>query len=366
YLFHVVDEIERRDMPAEIALLPFIESAFNPQANSSARASGIWQFMPATGKYFDLQQNLFRDDRRDVLASTRAALDYLQRLHGMFGDWHLALAAYTWGEGNLQRAIKRNLQAGLPPDYLSLRMPVETQHYLPKLYAVRQLVQQPAAHGLTLTPIENHPYFVSVPIRRDMDVPLAARLAGLALDEFRALNPAMNKPDILAAGIPQILLPYENASQFVHNVSQHKGQLATWTAWVAPRTMRASEAAEAVDMSEAELRDVNRIPPRMLIKKGSTLLVARALAGSHDVSESVADNAMMHLAPDVPAKRRLSLKAGKNESVRTLARRYGASTHDVARWNKVGTKTKFKKGQAVVVYVTDKRGKSPGDARVAS
>jgi len=136
YLFHIVEELERRGMPTELALLPFIESAFNPQAMSSARASGMWQFMPSTGKYFDLKQNIFRDDRRDVLASTRAALEYLQKLHGMFGDWHLALAAYNWGEGSVQRAIARNQKAGLPTDYTSLRMPNETQYYVPKLQAV--------------------------------------------------------------------------------------------------------------------------------------------------------------------------------------------------------------------------------------
>ncbi|HRH29560.1 MAG TPA: transglycosylase SLT domain-containing protein, partial [Aquabacterium sp.] len=159
YLYHVVDEVERRQMPSELALLPFIESAFNPQAMSSARASGMWQFMPATGKDYELKQNPFRDDRRDLLASTRAALDYLQRLHRMFGDWHLALAAYNWGEGNVQRAIKRNISAGLPTDYLSLRMPDETRNYVPKLYAIRNIVAAPEALGLTLPVIENHPYF---------------------------------------------------------------------------------------------------------------------------------------------------------------------------------------------------------------
>ncbi|HIV73043.1 MAG TPA: transglycosylase SLT domain-containing protein, partial [Candidatus Aquabacterium excrementipullorum] len=159
YLFHVVEEVERRGMPTELALLPFIESAFNPQALSTARASGIWQFMPATGKDFELKQNLFRDDRRDVLASTRAAMDYLQRLYRQFGDWHLALAAYNWGEGNVQRAIARNTKAGLPTDYLSLNMPPETRNYVPKLHAVRNIVANPSSFGLALSPIENHPYF---------------------------------------------------------------------------------------------------------------------------------------------------------------------------------------------------------------
>lgn len=351
YLYHVVEEITRRKMPTELALLPFIESAFNPQAMSSARASGMWQFMPATGKDFELKQNLFRDDRRDVLASTRAALDYLQRLHRMFGDWHLALAAYNWGEGNVQKAIQRNQRQGLPTDYLSLNMPAETRHYVPKLHAVRNIVMQPERFGLALPPIENHPYFVSVPIQRDMDVALATRLAGLSADEFKALNPSQNKPVILAAGTPQLLLPYDNANLFVHNLSRHKGPLATWTAWQVPRTMRPSEAAKSVGMSEASLREVNHIPPKMLVKAGSTLLVPRSEHREQDVSERLADNAMMALAPDVPPLKRMVVKAGKRDTVASIARRYKVSAEQVAQWNRSQARATFARGQSVVVYV---------------
>ena len=170
YMFHIVEELDRRNMPTELALLPFIESAFNPQAISSARASGMWQFMAGTGRDYALKQNVFRDDRRDVLQSTRAALDYLQKLYGMFGDWQLALAAYNWGEGSEQRAIAKNQRAGLPTNYESLRMPAETQLYVPKLQAVKNIVARPAHFGLQLPQLLNHPYFLSVPIERDMDV----------------------------------------------------------------------------------------------------------------------------------------------------------------------------------------------------
>ena len=162
YLFHVVEELELRNMPTELALLPFIESAFNPQAVSSAKAAGMWQFMPATGKYFELKQNAFRDDRRDVLASTRAALDYLQKLYGMFGDWQLALAAYNWGEGSVARAIAKNKKAGLPTGYSDINMPMETRMYVPKLQAVKNIVTNPARYSSTLPLIENHPYFQTV------------------------------------------------------------------------------------------------------------------------------------------------------------------------------------------------------------
>ncbi|MBX9792802.1 MAG: transglycosylase SLT domain-containing protein [Burkholderiaceae bacterium] len=350
YLFHIVEELELRGMPTELALLPFIESAFNPQAMSSAKASGMWQFMPATGRDFDLKQNIFRDDRRDVLASTRAALDYLQRLHGQFGDWHLALAAYNWGEGSVQRAIARNEKAGLPTDYLSLKMPDETRNYVPKLQAVKNIVAAPGAFELTLPVLANHPYFLGVPIQRDIDVDLAARLAGMSLDEFQTLNPQMNKPVILAAGTPQVLLPYDNASAFVRKLSEHRAPLASWTAWVAPKTMRPADAARQVGMSEVQLRDVNRIPPKMLVKAGSTLLVPRSEQRHSDVAEHVADNATMELAPDVPPLRRVVLKAGKADTVASIARRYRVGAAQVAQWNAVGTGTRFKPGAAVVVY----------------
>ena len=173
-----------------------------------------------------------------MLDSTRAALDYLQRLYAMFGDWQLALAAYNWGEGSVQRAIARNQRRGLPTDYSSLKMPAETAYYVPKLQAVKNIIARPADFGLTLPPLSNHPYFLSVPIERDMDVALAVKLAGVPLSEFQSLNPQMNKPVILAAGTPQVLLPYDNANQFVRELPLHHGPLASWTAWVAPKTVR--------------------------------------------------------------------------------------------------------------------------------
>ncbi|TDF22515.1 lytic transglycosylase, partial [Delftia tsuruhatensis] len=232
YLFHIVEELERRNMPTELALLPYIESAFNPQAVSTAKAAGMWQFMPATGTYFDLKQNAFRDDRRDVLASTRAALDYLQKLYDMFGDWHLALAAYNWGEGSVGRAIKRNEKLGLPTGYTDLQMPAETRMYVPKLQAVKNIVANPDAFNTELPVIENHPYFQTVTITRDIDVELVAKLADVSTEDFKALNPSFRKPVIFAAGTPEILLPWDNAKVFRRNMQAFdEGQYASWTVW---------------------------------------------------------------------------------------------------------------------------------------
>jgi membrane-bound lytic murein transglycosylase D len=354
YLFHIVQEVEKRGMPTELALLPFIESAFNPQAISSAKASGMWQFIPSTGRHFELRQNIFRDDRRDVLASTDAALDYLQKLHAMFDDWHLALAAYNWGEGSVSRAIARNRKAGLPTDYLSLRMPAETRLYVPKLQAVKNLIAEPDAFGLTLPKLENHPYFLAVPIQRDIDTELVSQLSGLPMKEFRELNPSLNKPVILAAGTPQVLLPYDNANLFVHALNDYRGPLASWTAWVVPTTMQPAEAARRQGMTEAELREVNRVPPGMLVKAGSTLLVPRHPNRQDDVSATVADNATIQLARDGPTLRRSTVKARQGDSVASIATRYRVSAARVADWNQVSAGEKFRSGQSVVLYLPPK------------
>ena len=363
YLFHIVEELELRNMPTELALLPFIESAFNPQAVSSAKAAGMWQFMPATGKHFELKQNAFRDDRRDVLASTRAALDYLQKLHRMFGDWHLALAAYNWGEGSVGRAITKNRQAGLGTGYLDLAMPAETRQYVPKLQAVKNIVSAPQAFGSVLPLIENHPFFQSVSIERDIDVSLAAKLADVTVDDFKALNPSANRPVILAAGTPQILLPWDQAEVFQRNLRELKGgRLASWTVWTAPSTMRTADAAKKTGMAEVELRAVNNIPPNSVIAVGSTLVVTRGNRVEKDVSVEVADNGQIGLSPEI-LTRRTVVKVGKGESVGSLAKRYRLTAASVAEWNKVGAQASFAKGQQVVLYLPTKMAQASPQGR---
>lgn len=352
YMFHIVEELERRNMPTELALLPFIESAFNPQAVSTAKAAGMWQFIPSTGKHFSLKQNMFHDDRRDVLASTRAALDYLQKLYGMFGDWHLALAAYNWGEGSVGRAIAKNKKAGLPTTYSDLNMPAETRFYIPKLQAVKNIVADPEKLNARLPDIPNHPYFQQVPITRDIDVSLAAKLANVKVEDFKALNPAANKPVILASGTPQILLPWDNATVFEMGMESYKtsGQLATWTAWVAPKTMTPGEAAKIVGMKEADLRAINHVPPKMLVKMGSTLLVPRDQHKATDVSTQIAENAQLSLTPEI-VLHKTQIKAGKGESVASVAKRYKISPNIVAEWNKTTAAATFKPGQQVVLFL---------------
>lgn len=349
YLFHIVEELERRNMPTELALLPFIESAFNPQAVSSAKAAGMWQFMPATGKDYALKQNVFRDDRRDVLASTRAALDYLQMLHGMFNDWHLALAAYNWGQGSVKKAIQNNQRKGLPTGYEDINMPMETRMYVPKLQAVKNIVANPATYNARLPVIENHPFFELVAIDRDIDVALAARLAEVDEADFRALNPSIHRPVILASGTPHVLLPWDNAAIFLRNLQFHIGPLATWTAWAVPSHMRTADIASRVGMSEADLRSLNQIPPRMLVRAGSTLLVPRHGQRNADVPEHTADNAHLQLQPEVVLKRGTA-KARKGDTVQTMAKRLMVDASDFAKWNKLSASASLKAGQSMVLY----------------
>lgn len=350
YLYHIVEELERRNMPTELALLPFVESAFNPQAESTAKAAGMWQFIPSTGKSYNLKQNMFRDERRDVLASTDAALDYLSRLHDMFGDWHLALAAYNWGEGAVSRAIARNQARGLPTDYASLTMPNETRYYVPKLQAVKNIIANPAAYGVKLPDIPDHPYFVTVTTSRDIDVALAAKLANMPLDEFKALNPSFNRPVILGAANPQILLPFDNAERFQYNLNTYRGGLSTWTAISVDSRERVEALAARLNVDADTLREINRIPKGMRLKAGSTVMIPRTERHDQDISASLVDTAMLAVEPDVPDAKRVVVKAGRRDTVVSVARRYGVSPRQVQSWNKLSG-SKLVAGQSLVLML---------------
>ena len=230
-------------------------------------------------------------------------------------------------------------------------MPAETRLYVPKLQAVKNIVANPQNFSTELPLIENHPYFQQVRISRDIDVALAARLADVKIEDFKALNPSAHRPVILAAGTPQILLPWDNALVFQRNFDAYtQGQYASWTAWTAPSTMNPSEAARRTGMNDAELRGVNNIPPRMLIKVGSTLLVPRSAKMETDVTSHVADNGQVSLAPEI-VTRRTTVRARKGESVATIAKRYGLSAANVAAWNDVGASSAFKMGRQVVLFL---------------
>jgi membrane-bound lytic murein transglycosylase D len=315
YLFHVVTELEKRNMPTELALLPFIESAFNPQALSSANAAGMWQFVPGTGRDYNLKQTAFKDDRRGVLASTDAALTYLQRLYDMFGDWQLALAAYNWGEGSVQKAIKRNQAAGKPTDFESLAelMPAETRNYVPKLQAVKNIIANPGQYGLTLPPVDNQPYFTAVDKTSDIDLTIAAHLAELSVDEFKALNPQFNRPVITGGEQTKILLPQENAEKFHLNLAQWGRALSTWTTHkITSAKERIETLASRFHTTPEVIRQANNIPQKTLLKAGSTILVPKlSTSASVDIAPEVADSATVAFEADRGIKHAKGYKAAK-------------------------------------------------------
>jgi membrane-bound lytic murein transglycosylase D len=328
YLYHVVSELEKRGMPTELALLPVIESAFNPQAMSSANAAGLWQFVPGTGKDFDLKQNMFKDERRGVVASTDAALSYLQRLYTMFGDWPLALAAYNWGEGNVQRAIKKNQAEGKPTDFESLAdlMPAETRNYVPKLQAVKNVIANPGNYGVVLPAIDNQPYFTTVDKTSDIDLAVAAQLAEMSLDEFKALNPQFKKPVIIGGAQTQILLPKENAEKFHVNLAQWGQALSTWTTHkiTGARVSIASLASKFGTTPEV-IRQANNIPAQSLLKVGSTILVPKISTSSHsDIAENIIDNAVVAFEADrgivKRATSRFKTKVGVSKDSKRISR----------------------------------------------
>lgn len=331
YLYFIVEEVEKRKMPMEIALLPMIESAFNPGAYSGARASGIWQFIPSTGKNFGMQQNWWYDERRDIVSATTGALDYLQQLHDEFGDWELALAAYNCGENSVRRAQDRNRKRHLPIDYASLKLPRETRNYLPKLMAVKNIVSDPASFNLVLQPIANQPYFAPVVTSRHIDVKLAAELAEITLEEFTALNPSNNRPVILQENADVLLLPVDKVEIFKANLEHYNQPLVTWQEYKTKKGERLDQLAANYGMSEAELRTINGLPPHAKLSVGQALLVP--LNGESAENEFEAFNT--HLIPfDQLLANAVRHTVRKGETLSAIARRYRVRLASLQSWNK--------------------------------
>lgn len=288
YLYHILSEVEKRNMPSEIALLPFIESAFVTRARSPVGASGLWQFMPATGRHYGLAQNNIYDGRHDIYASTNAALNYLQYLHNMFGDWSLALAAYNWGEGNVSRAINRARNQGLEPVYENLNMPNETRNYVPKLLAVRNLVSNPQVFGLSLSNIENKPYFQAINIDDPIDINAITRLANISQAEFEALNPSFKVPVFLPEnGQRKLLLPVGAVNAFERNLrSAPKESLLSYDILRSDGATTLSDIADRSGLSVTELRRANGLTSNT-IRAGLPILVAKNSLNGGQFSRSV-------------------------------------------------------------------------------
>ena len=326
YLYHIVAELEKRGMPTEIALLPMVESAFNPMAYSRAHASGIWQFVPGTGKRWELQQNWWYDARRDIVDSTEAALDYLTKLHEMHGDWHLALASYNWGENAVARAVAKNRKARKPTDYSHLKMPRETRQYVPKLQALKNIIADPAKYGIELTPIPNEPYFTVLTESLAVDVALAARLAEMPVEDFIALNPGLSRPFIRNEGT-RIVLPADKVAVFRDNLSkQDPGSLVSWETYHPEKGETLAKIADKFGLSVAELRRVNgidthssRVPQQMVVPtEAEAAMVSAKLP-------------IMYAPPIAEVRHVHRVKSG--DTLSGIAKRYHVRVSDLKRWN---------------------------------
>ncbi|MEO8145075.1 MAG: transglycosylase SLT domain-containing protein [Betaproteobacteria bacterium] len=335
YLFHIVEEIEKRGMPTELALLPMVESSFNPMAYSRAHASGLWQFIPGTGKRYELAQNWWYDGRRDIVASTAAALDYLNDVYKMHGDWHLALASYNWGENAVARALEKNRAARLPLDYSSLTMPLETRQYVPKLQALKNILANPAAFGIELEPIPNQVYFTSVERTRDIDVRLAAKLAEMPVEEFIALNPGFSRPMIRAELTPRIVLPADRVEIFHENLTRYDDKsLVSWQTYQPKKGESLEAIAKKFGVGLAQLKEVNGIGPRTRAIPATMVVPTGSASGA---ARDLGRLPIMYAPPiAVPGPRSFTHTVKAGETLPGIAQRYKVSVEDLRRWNKIG------------------------------
>ena len=340
YLHHIVEEIEARGLPMELALLPIVESAYNPQATSHAKAAGLWQFIPSTGRIYQLSQDWWMDERRDVIESTRAALDYLEKIYALHGnDWFLALASYNWGEGAVGRAIRRNKAAGKPTDYLNLRMPRETRNYVPQLIALRDILESPQDYGLTLPYVENRPYFAVIDKNQSIDLKLAAELAELDQEEFQALNPHLRRPVIEISRTNRIVLPIENVDRFNANLSSYLSRglpLVTWKPYTMKRGDSLQSIASRAGISADVLAKANSLKSgKAKLLPGTVLLapVAAQPSSGPALETTLASfkGARTIEREYVPAK---TYVVRRNETWQSIARKWRVRVSDLKALNK--------------------------------
>ena len=350
YLYHIVTEVEARGMPMEFALLPVVESAYEPFAYSKSRAAGLWQFIPSTGRRFGLKQDWWYDGRRDVIESTRAALDYFQALHDQFGDWLLAIAAYNVGEATVQRAVDYNKAHGLPTDFWHLKLPAETRAYVPKLLALKRLMAEPERYGLEFAPIPNEPYFAVIDIGSQIDLKVAAKLADTSYDELVELNPGFNRWATDPDGPNRLLVPIDAADAFeaglktltpedrmhylVHEVGPHE---------TLPRL------AKQYDTSVAVIEKLNGLKVARL-RQGETLKIPQASA---DLPQRVLVAAARVDRPEHLYGRyaggRIVYRVRRGETLGLIARRHRIPVKTLARLNHLGPSDTIIAGQRIVI-----------------
>jgi len=350
YLYFIMQEIEKRGMPAEFALLPVVESAFQPFAYSPGRAAGLWQFIPSTGKMYKLKQNWWYDGRRDVVAATHAALDYLTALAKQFdGDWELALAAYNAGGGNVRKAIKRNIKSGKPTNYWSLKLPQETMGYVPRLLAIASIIKAPSTYGITLTPIKNEAYFDSIAIGSQLDLALAADMAGITVEKLYQLNPGFNRWATAPGGPHRLNIPVENATDFKSGITALPTEnRLRWTRYKIKSGDNLGVIAKKHGTTVAQLTETNKLKNNS-IRAGKYLLIPSASKAASAYTQS--------------AEQRLSKKQNKKgkgtkithyvragDTLWDLSMHYKVGRRSLARWNGIAPGDTLHLGQKLVMW----------------
>ena len=346
FLYFILDALEQRDMPSELLLLPIVESAYQPFAYSHGRAAGLWQFIPSTGRHFGLHQTWWYDGRRDVYASTQAALDYLQQLHARFdNDWLLALAAYNAGQGTVNRAITRNAARGLETDYWHLDLPRETRHYVPKLLALKIVMTQPEYYGIELAPVSNRPVITVLELDFQLELAVAAELAGLEMDQLHQLNPGFNRWATPPDGPHRLLLPIEHADRFGQALAElDPNARVTWQRHQIQPGDTLGAISRQYQTSVADLRRINGLSGDR-IRAGRYLLIP---SQSDPAMAARVANANRPL--NVPANR-ITHVVRSGDNLWSLARRHGVTVADLTRWNNLRSDSILRPGQRLVLYI---------------
>lgn len=368
YLYHIVQRLRERQLPLDLALLPIVESAYQPFAYSPSHASGIWQFIPGTGKRYGLKQNWWYDGRRDIVAATEAALDYLEMLHKRFdGNWLHALAAYNTGEGRLERAIRRNKRTGKSTEFWDLRLPRETRGYVPSLLAVAEILKHPKKYNISFNAITNQPFFESVDVGSQIDLSTVAELSGLSMDEVYTLNPGFNRWATDPAGPHDILVPLNRAQAFKQKLAAlPDSERISWQR----HTIREGESlgliASRYNTSIATLKSTNNLRGS-LIRAGHSLLIPTAKHDSKYYTLSAETRRFRGLKKTGDGQRYVySVQRGDN--LWDIGRNYGVSVRQMTRWNGISSGSILRPGQKLVVWVKDdqSRDEEQGLVKVAA
>ncbi|MAB53658.1 MULTISPECIES: LysM peptidoglycan-binding domain-containing protein [Marinobacter] len=358
YLHYIVSEAEKRGLPTELALLPVVESAFDPFAYSHGRAAGLWQFIPSTGKYFGLTQSWWHDDRRDIIAATDAALTYLDRLATRFdGDYMLALAAYNSGGGTVSSAMRRNRKRNQPTDYWSLDLPRETRHYVPKLIALAKIFDDPQAYGIELPPLDDEPYFEIVDTGSQLDLAQAAELAGVDIDEIYLLNPSYNRWATSPDGPHRLLVPRDHAETFATALKgMDPAKRVSWRNYKVESGDTLSTIAKRYSTTPSVIQQVNNLDSH-IIRIGQRLMIPSAAeqAGTYSLSASERLARKQERSGKNANGTRVDYKVRSGDTFWDIAREHRVSVRQLASWNGMAPGDPLMPGKKLVIWSKSKQ-----------